>query len=43
MENDTEKIATAMLLGWRVLRVTPAQVDDGRAVAWIRELLERAA
>jgi hypothetical protein len=36
-ERDCEKLAEAQLLGWIVLPVTPAMVDDGRALA----LLER--
>ena len=39
MEKDNEKIATAMLMGWRVLRVTPRQVTKGEAIAWIQGLL----
>ncbi len=37
-ERDCEKYAEAALRGWRVLRVTPGMVRDGRAVA----LLARA-
>ncbi len=36
--SDCEKYSEAALLGWRVLRVTPAQIKDGRALA----LVERA-
>ena len=39
--NDCEKYAEAMCLGYTVLRVTPAQVDAGAAVDWIRRILER--
>ena len=35
-EADCEKYARALLAGWRVLRVTPRQVEDGRALDWIR-------
>ena len=35
---DIEKLNTAALLGYRVLRVTPSMVDDGSALA----LVERA-
>ena len=35
---DLEKYNTATLMGWRVLRVTPALVTDGTALA----LVERA-
>lgn len=37
-EQDCEKINEAVLLGWRVLRVTGDMVKDGRALA----LVERA-
>ena len=32
---DCEKYNRAALLGWRVLRVTPAQIRSGAALAWI--------
>ena len=35
---DCDKLNEAMLMGYRVLRVTPAMVDDGRAL----DLIERA-
>ena len=35
IEKDCEKFNTACALGWRVLRVTPAMVRDGRALAAI--------
>jgi len=37
--NDCEKYAHAAILGYRVIRCTPAQVDDGRALEWIRQAL----
>ena len=37
-ESDCEKYSEAALRGWRVLRVTPAMLRDGRALT----LLERA-
>ena len=37
-EADAEKYAEAAILGWRVLRVTTAMVNDGRAL----DLIERA-
>ena len=37
-ESDAEKYNSAALLGWTVLRVTAAMVNDGRALA----LVERA-
>jgi hypothetical protein len=45
-EADCEKYAAAAILGYRVIRVTPRQVEDGRALSWIRQALgleERAA
>jgi len=36
---DCEKQSLAAVLGWRVIRVTPAQIDDGRAIEWIRQAL----
>ena len=44
-EADLEKLNAAALLGYRVLRFTPAMVDDGRALAVIQQALglERAA
>jgi very-short-patch-repair endonuclease len=44
-EADLEKLNAAALLGYRVLRFTPAQVEDGRALAVIRQALgiEKAA
>ena len=38
VEKDAEKQSAAAILGYRVIRCTPAQVDDGRALAWIRLL-----
>ena len=46
MEKDAEKQSAAAILGYRVIRVTPRQVEDGRALSWIRQALgleERAA
>lgn len=39
VERDAEKQSAAAILGYRVLRVTPAQVNDGRALSWIRQAL----
>jgi hypothetical protein len=39
MEDDAEKQSAAAILGYRVIRCTPAQVDDGRALDWIRQAL----
>ena len=38
-EADCEKYAAAAILGYRVIRVTPRQVEDGRALSWIRQAL----
>lgn len=38
-ESDCEKYAEATVLGWRVLRVTPRMVKDGRAVGWLDAIL----
>jgi very-short-patch-repair endonuclease len=40
-EADLERDALAQLDGWRVLRVSPRHVKDGRALSWISALLER--
>ena len=45
-EADCVKYANALVLGWRVLRVTPTHVRDGQALRWVerlaRQLLVRA-
>lgn len=38
-ENDAEKASAAAILGYRVIRATPRQVEDGRALQWIRAAL----
>jgi hypothetical protein len=43
MEADAEKYGEAMVLGWRVLRVTPRQVKTGMALRWIEGALEQIA
>ena len=40
IERDREKDAEAMMLGWRVLRVTPKQIASGIAMHWILELTQ---
>ena len=35
-EKDCEKLCAAVVLGWRVLRVTPRHIKTGQAVEWIR-------
>lgn len=39
-EKDAEKLNTATLDGWRVLRVTSAMVKDGRAIAVVDDMLK---
>lgn len=38
---DCEKYNVATLMGWRVLRVTGAQVKSGEALNWIQEGLRK--
>ena len=38
--NDMEKYNFAVKMGWKVLRFTPAQVLNGSAIAFIREVLQ---
>lgn len=38
-QSDCHKKQEAILLGWRVLEVTPQDITDGRAVAVIRQAL----
>jgi very-short-patch-repair endonuclease len=40
IEKDCEKFNEAAVLGWTVLRVTPKHVHDGRALAWVQEMLK---
>jgi very-short-patch-repair endonuclease len=40
-EYDYERDAEAMMLGFRVLRVSPRQVKQGKAIQWIQELLKQ--
>jgi hypothetical protein len=40
-ENDCFKYAEALILGWKVLRVTSSQIQDGSAIAWVETLLDR--
>lgn len=40
VEQDMEKVAEALALGYRVLKVTPKHVKDGRALDWIGRLLK---
>jgi very-short-patch-repair endonuclease len=38
-QHDCEKYNEAVMAGWRVLRVTPAQITSGEAIAWIEQAL----
>ena len=45
-ELDCEKASAAAIRGWRVIRATPLQVENGTALSWIRAALglaEKAA
>lgn len=39
-EKDCEKYAEAVILGWRVIRVTTNMIKDGRAVRYIERALD---
>jgi very-short-patch-repair endonuclease len=39
MEDDCEKMSAAAILGYRVIRATPRQVENGTALSWIRQAL----
>ena len=46
MELDCEKQSAAAILGYRVIRLTPTQVENGVGLSWIRQALglaEKAA
>ena len=38
-EDDRVKDAWALITGWCVLHVTPAQVKKGLALAWVKQLI----
>lgn len=40
VEKDCEKFAEAMVLGYRVMRVTTRHVKNGQALAWIERVLK---
>ena len=40
-EADCEKYARALILGWKVLRVTPKQVRSGAALQWLEALIKQ--
>ena len=39
VEKDAEKQSAAAILGYRVIRCTPRQVENGTALEWIRQAL----
>jgi very-short-patch-repair endonuclease len=39
-EDDHARDAEALCLGFRILRVTPRQVTDGKALSWIERLMK---
>lgn len=39
-ERDAEKLNTAVVMGYRVIRVTPKMVNDGRALSYLERLLK---
>lgn len=41
-DKDCEKYAEAVILGWRVIRVTPTQVMSGQAMDWVIRALKGA-
>jgi len=43
VEADAEKQSAAAILGYRVIRATPRQVEDGRCLEWIQQALGVAA
>lgn len=38
-ENDCEKYNEAVIMGWRVLRVTSSQVTSGQALRWVQQVM----
>jgi very-short-patch-repair endonuclease len=42
IERDCEKLAHAIIAGWRVLQVTGGQVRSGAAIQWIKQALGMA-
>lgn len=39
-ERDCEKYSLAAIIGWRVVRATPAMLEDGRALRLVKRALE---
>lgn len=42
LEKEHEKLNSAAILGWRVLYVTPKQVANGEALAYVTDALNRS-
>lgn len=40
IERDTEKLNLATVRGWSVLQVVRKQIEDGRALGWVQELIK---
>jgi hypothetical protein len=40
-ERDLEKYAEAFARGWRILRVSPAMIADGRAIGYLERFIRR--
>jgi len=40
IEGDCEKYGWALVMGWRVLRVTGKQVKSGQAIEWLELLFD---
>ena len=43
IESDCEKLAAAVILGYRVMRATTNQVKDGTAAYWLESALKNGA
>jgi very-short-patch-repair endonuclease len=41
IEDDAEKQSTAVSMGWRVMRLTPRMIRDGRALTLVIAALQR--
>ena len=39
MTDDCEKYAEAILLGWKIIRVTHVHVKSGKALEWVQKAL----
>lgn len=38
-EDDNVKANEAALMGWRILRATPGQIESGQALRWVQRAL----